>query len=98
MTHSGGGSDPFGGAPFGHNPFGGEPPHVAAPPPPTDEPNTPATLSIVFAFVFAPAGAVLGHLGLAWARRTGGQGNQRALVGLTLSYALIVIAVVALVV
>ena len=32
--------------------------------------NTLATLSLVFAFVFAPAGAILGHLGLAQIRRT----------------------------
>lgn len=99
MTYGGGGSDPFGGAPFGHNPFGAPPaPVIGPPPPPQQETNTPATLSIVFAFVFAPAGAVLGHLGLARAQRSAGHGRQRALVGLTLSYAMIVIAVAALVV
>lgn len=99
MSNGGFGPDPFGGAPFGHNPFGAPPPTVAAPPPPPpDEPNTPATLSVVFAFLFAPAGAVLGHLGLARAHRTGGGGRDKALVGLTLSYAVIVVVVVALVV
>ncbi|WP_202915160.1 MULTISPECIES: sensor domain-containing protein [unclassified Mycolicibacterium] len=68
------------------------------PPPPGDEANTLATLSVVFAFVFAPAGAVLGHLGLSQIKRTGQRGRDRALVGLSLSYALIVIAVAALVI
>ncbi|ETB52838.1 hypothetical protein O976_08135, partial [Mycobacterium avium subsp. paratuberculosis 10-8425] len=55
-----------------------------------------ATLSLVFAFLFAPAGAVLGHLGLAQIRRTGELGRDRALVGVTLSYVFILLAVVAL--
>jgi hypothetical protein len=55
-------------------------------------------LSLVYAFVFAPAGAVLGHLGLAQIRRTGQQGRQRALIGLTLSYVFIALTVVGLVV
>jgi eukaryotic-like serine/threonine-protein kinase len=59
--------------------------------------NTFATLSLVYAFVFAPAGAILGHLGLAQIRRTGQEGRQRALAGLTVSYALIALSVVGLV-
>jgi hypothetical protein len=55
-------------------------------------------LSLVYAFVVAPAGAILGHLGLAQIRRTGQQGRQRALAGLTLSYVFIALAVVGLVV
>ncbi|WP_210115440.1 sensor domain-containing protein [Mycobacterium sp. DL99] len=62
------------------------------------EHNTLSTLSVVFAFVFAPAGALLGHLGLAQVRRTGERGRDRAMVGLTLSYSFIALAVVALVV
>jgi hypothetical protein len=95
--------------PFGHNPFdsgspgqgsaGGLPPG----PPPSElgsggEANTLATLSVIFAFVFAPAGAVLGHLGLAQIARTHQRGRDRALVGVTLSYVIITAAVVALVV
>jgi hypothetical protein len=53
---------------------------------------------VVFAFLFAPAGAVLGHLGLAQIRRTGQLGRDQAVIGLTLSYAFILIAVVALVI
>src|SRR6185312_13149968 len=75
-----------------------QPPIISAPPTPhSQKTNTFATLSLVFAFVFAPAGAVLGHLGLAQIRRTGERGKDRALIGLTLSYAFIVVAVVALV-
>jgi hypothetical protein len=61
------------------------------------EVNTLATLSVVFAFVLAPVGALLGHLGLGQIARTGQRGRERALVGITLSYAFIVIAIVALV-
>jgi eukaryotic-like serine/threonine-protein kinase len=81
---------------FGADPYP-EPPVISAPPPPRQEANTFATLSVVFAFVFAPVGAVLGHLGLSQIRRTGQRGRDRALIGLTLSYAFIVIAVVAVV-
>ncbi len=65
---------------------------------PRHKANTFATLSVVFAFLFAPVGAVLGHLGLSQIRRTGQRGHDRALIGLTLSYAFILIAVVALVI
>jgi hypothetical protein len=59
--------------------------------------NPLATLSLVFAFVFAPAGAILGHLGLAQIRRTGELGRDRALIGIALSYAFIGLTVVAVV-
>jgi hypothetical protein len=57
-----------------------------------------ATLSVVFAFVFAPVGAVLGHLARSQIRRSGQDGAARALVGLTLSYVVIVVSVAAVVV
>lgn len=69
---------------------------VSAPPP--GEINTLATLSVVFAFVFAPAGAVLGHLALSEITRRPQPGHRRAVLGLTLSYALILLAVAALIV
>src|SRR3954454_22367931 len=76
-----------------------QPPVISGPAPPSlQETNTFATLSVVFAVVFAPVGAVLGHLGLSQIRRTGQRGRDRALIGLTLSYAFIVIAVAALVI
>jgi hypothetical protein len=95
-------TNPFGPNPFEGNPFGAGPPGPpfapppAPPVPPRHEANTLATLSVVFAFVFAPAGAILGHLGLSQIRRTGERGRDRALVGLTLSYVFIAAAVVAL--
>lgn len=72
---------------------------IMYPPPawPTPKPNRLATLSIVFSVLFAPAGAVLGHLGLRQIRRTGQPGRQRAVIGLTISYLVIAGLVVALV-
>jgi len=55
-------------------------------------------LSIVFAFVFAPAGAALGHVALSQIKRSGQRGRERAIVGLTISYVIIVLAVIALVI
>jgi hypothetical protein len=97
--------------PFGHNPFesnsfpsgpvgmpGPPPPRMPAPMRSRDETNVLATLSVVFAFVFAPVGAILGHLSLSQIRHTGEKGRDRALVGVTLSYVFITVAVVALIV
>jgi len=104
--------DPFGHNPFSYDPLGGIPyggPPSGPPaepledyPEPIEPPsrppvNTLATLSLVFAFVFAPVGAILGHLGLAQIRRTGEGGRDRALVGVALSYAFITLAVIALI-
>jgi hypothetical protein len=92
--------DPLSYDPLGRVPVGG-PPNEPFPEQPESPPappiNTFATLSPVFAFVFAPAGALLGHLGLGQIRRTGERGRERALLGLLLSYAFISVAVVALV-
>lgn len=88
--------DPFGGQPFGFPP--GQQPHVWAPPPATpNSVNTFATLSVVFALIVAPAGAIFGHLGLNQIRRTGQLGRNRAIIGLTLSYTMIAVLSVALV-
>lgn len=99
--------DPYGYGPFSYDPLGRlpsagppvEPPLYPSPPAQPHRPhvNALATLSLVFAFVFPPAGAVLGHLGLARIRRTGERGRDRALAGATLSYAFIALTVVALV-
>ncbi|OBA80330.1 nuclease PIN [Mycobacterium sp. 1164966.3] len=94
------GRNPFSSEPFGYDPFGGRP--YGGPPEDYPEPveppvNTFATLSVVFAFLFAPAGAILGHLGLAQIRRTGERGRDRAVVGMALSYVFITLAVIALV-
>jgi hypothetical protein len=57
--------------------------------------NVLAILSLVFAFVFAPAGIVLGHLAKRQIRRTGEEGDQLATWGLVLSYIFTVIGVLA---
>lgn len=94
--------DPYGANPFTYDPLGRPPlpdppvaPPTFQPPPPPPPVNTFATLSLVFAFVFAPAGAVLAHLGLGQIRRTGEAGRDRALVGMVLSYAIITSTVLA---
>jgi eukaryotic-like serine/threonine-protein kinase len=110
--YGGGSGLPAGGDPFGDDPFTGDPFAVgpAAPTAPggsagstpqqqsQEETNTLATLSVVFAFVFAPAGAILGHLALSQIHESGERGRDRALVGITLSYVFTTVAVVALVV
>src|SRR5271166_181374 len=65
---------------------------------PVGERNTLATLSILFAFVFAPVGAVMAHLALSQIKHLHQRGRDRALVGLTLSYLFILFMIVALVV
>ncbi|MCB0930042.1 MAG: DUF4190 domain-containing protein [Mycobacterium sp.] len=69
-----------------------------APTEPQGEVNTLATLSVVFAFVFAPAGALLGHLALNQIKQRNQRGRNRAVLGLTLSYVIIVLLIIALVV
>jgi eukaryotic-like serine/threonine-protein kinase len=91
-------SNPFGGNPFDAARTESAPPVHPMPPVGRGEVNTLATLSVVFAFVFAPAGAILGHLGLGQISAGGQRGRERALVGVTLSYAFITAAIVALVV
>lgn len=53
-------------------------------PPPT---NTMAILSLIFAFVFAPVGIVLGFIARRQIRETGEQGDGIALAGLIISIA-----------
>src|SRR6202048_2546676 len=99
MTYGGGyggAPDPCGTEPAGTGPYGSPTPAPASAP--SGEVNTLATLSIVFAFVFAPVGVVLGHVALAQISRRGERGRDRALIGLTLSYVFILFAVAALVV
>ncbi|MBS9535746.1 sensor domain-containing protein [Mycobacterium sp. M1] len=84
--------------PTGAPPVFGAPPAFGGPSFPTPRPpmNTLATLSMVLAFIFAPVGAVLGHLGLAEIKRTGQAGRNRAVIGLAVSYTVIAVSVVAL--
>jgi eukaryotic-like serine/threonine-protein kinase len=89
--------DPLGREPAAPPPTG--PPALAPPSAPPQRPpvNPLATMSLLFAFLFAPVGAILGHRGLAQIRRTGEPGRERALAGVALSYAFITLAVVVLV-
>lgn len=48
--------------------------------------NVLAVLSLIFAFVFAPAGIVLGHLAKRQLRTSGEDGDQLATWGLVLGY------------
>jgi hypothetical protein len=100
MTYGGGNQDPFGG-----DPFGGQAPQqgfaagttVFPPGAPESEVNTLATLSIIFAVVFAPVGAVLGHVALSQIRQRHQRGRERAVIGVTISYIVIALTVLALV-
>lgn len=107
------GGDPFGAAPSGSQSQGfpaanqvyganqGFPSNQGYPPltpSPDGDVNTLSTLSIVFAVIFAPAGAALGHVALHQIRQRGQRGRERALIGLTLSYVIIVAAIIALVI
>ncbi|MEU8259140.1 DUF4190 domain-containing protein [Micromonospora sp. NPDC048999] len=87
------------GQPYGHPqqpPWGQQPPYAPQPPygqygppgqgPRGGGPNVLAILSLVFAFVFAPAGIVCGHLAKRQIRQTGEEGGQLASWGLILSY------------
>ncbi|MFE0589576.1 DUF4190 domain-containing protein [Micromonospora echinospora] len=86
---------------WGDQPHKGEQPHWGeqlpyTPPPPygqygppqpgSGSTNVMAILSLVFAFVFAPVGIVLGHMARKQIRQTHEQGEQLALWGLILSY------------
>jgi len=93
--HGGGTYDPFGEGPFSSSSPTTQGPHRQQDPSPRNS-NTAATLSLVFAFLFAPAGAVLGHLALRQIKQQPQPGRDRALVGLTLSYVFIAVAVIAL--
>lgn len=112
VSYRGHGADA--GDPFANDPFGTAPPWPqygavssptqmhpspgSGPPAPRSEANTLATLSVIFAFVFAPAGAVLGHLALSQIKRAHQPGRRRAMLGLTLSYFVIALAVIVLIV
>ncbi|MDM4722356.1 DUF4190 domain-containing protein [Micromonospora sp. WMMA1363] len=96
------GYDPSQPPPPGYDPGQPPPPHGApagqpyGPPPPYPPYGPPAAagrgmnvlaiLSLVFAFVFAPAGIVLGHLAKRQLRTSGEEGEQLATWGLILSY------------
>lgn len=61
------------------------------------ETNTMAILALVFAFVFAPAGIVLGHIARNQIRTRGGQGDGLALAGLIMGYIFTIIGILVVV-
>ena len=75
-----------------------------SPPPRTPSPGvgpsapiaTPAVLALVFGFLFAPLGIVLGHIGLSRVKRTGERGRGLAIAGLVLGYVGLVGGVIAI--
>ncbi|NJP35619.1 DUF4190 domain-containing protein [Micromonospora thermarum] len=76
---------PPAGPPYGQQ--WGAPPGGYGPPPGGGRGmNVLAILSLVFAFVFAPAGIVLGHLAKRQISTSGEEGDQLATWGLILSY------------
>jgi Domain of unknown function (DUF4190) len=81
---------PASGAPYGQQPYPqqGYPqqgyPQYGAPAAPGT--NIMAILSLIFAFVFAPVGIVLGHIAKKQIKQTGEQGDGLATAGLVLSY------------
>ncbi|WP_080641759.1 DUF4190 domain-containing protein [Salinispora arenicola] len=87
------GQQPQGDQPqWGQQPQGDQPqwgqqqPYHMYGPPRRPATNVLAVLSLVFAFVFAPAGIVLGHLAQRQLRTSGEAGGQLATWGLILSY------------
>ena len=73
-----GAQDAYKGQPYGQQQAYGQP-YV-----PTT--NTMAILALVFAFIFAPAAIVLGHIARKQIRQTGEQGQGLATAGLWLGY------------
>jgi hypothetical protein len=61
------------------------PPYYGYPPPPRGT-NTMAILALVFAFVFAPAAIVLGHIARKQIQQTGEDGDGMALAGMIIGY------------
>ena len=70
---SGGPNEPYDSDWFHTSPY--PQPSIIWAPTPARPVNAFATLSVVFAFLFAPVGAAFGHLGLSQIRRTGERGR-----------------------
>jgi hypothetical protein len=81
------GQQPSSGQPYSPQGYGqpayGQQPYPYAPVATT---NTMAILALVFAFVFAPAAIIMGHVAKKQIRRTGEQGEGLATAGLWLGY------------
>lgn len=77
------GQQPYGQPAYGQQMPGYGPPAGHAPPPQFGRPtNTMAILALVMAFVFAPAGLILGILARKQIARTGEEGDGLALAGI----------------
>ena len=66
-------------------PYQSPPPYHGYPPPPRGT-NILAILALVFAFVFAPAAIVMGHIARKQIQQTGEEGDGLALAGLIMGY------------
>jgi hypothetical protein len=81
---------PASGQPYGQPPPYGQPgygqPYAQQPYMGAAPTNTMAILSLVFAFVFAPAAIVMGHVARKQIRQTGESGSGLATAGLWLGY------------
>jgi len=84
------GQQPYGQQPYGQQPYGQQPPYgqpgYGQPYAPGPSTNTMAILALVFAFVFAPAAIVMGHVAKKQIRQTGEGGDGLATAGLWLGY------------
>lgn len=76
---------PYSGQPYGGQQYA-QPQYPAGGYAQTPGTNIMAILSLVFAFVFAPAGIVLGHIAKKQIKERGEQGGGLATAGLVLSY------------
>jgi hypothetical protein len=85
-----GGQQPYGGQysgpQYGAQGYGTPQYSGAGYPPQSSSTNVMAILSLVFAFVFAPVGIVLGHIAKKQIKERGEQGSGLATAGLVLSY------------
>ena len=83
-------SAPASGQPYGQPQYGQQPgygqPYAQQPYSPAAPTNTMAILALVFAFVFAPAAIVMGHVAKKQIRQTGESGEGLATAGLWLGY------------
>jgi hypothetical protein len=80
------GQQPYGAQPGYGQPAYGPPGYGQGPYAPVATTNTMAILALVFAFVFAPAAIVMGHVAKKQIRQTGEQGEGLATAGLWLGY------------
>jgi hypothetical protein len=77
---------PSSGQPYGQQQPGYGQPYAQQPYTPQAPTNTMAILALVFAFVFAPAAIVMGHVAKKQIRQTGESGEGLATAGLWLGY------------